>query len=289
MSIVLITGSSSGFGKHGALAFGRNGDTVYATMRDTDKAGSLIDIAAKENLDIKIRQLDVTQADTFPALIDEIITETGSIDVVINNAGMLIPGACEDLTETEIRTVMETNFFGAILLSKSVLPYMRQQGSGYIIMVSSLSGIAGLASDVIYAASKFAMEGATEALRHEVDRWGIRVALVQAGMHATSIFKSDPTTGSLLPASYPDDSPYRKLIENRLNSIEARIDEAEDPQKVGDLFVKIANSDGQQLRWPADALSEKVLATMFAQTDHERDNFLRDVSDIDWWSTGKDN
>ena len=137
---------------------------------------------------IAIRQLDVTRPDRFPSLFEEILGETGSIDVLVNNAGILRAGAFEDLPDEMIREVMETNLFGPLTLTRAVLPYMRKQKNGYIIMISSLSGIAGLPGDVAYTASKFALEGATEALRHEVDRWGIKLALVEAGMYATGNF-----------------------------------------------------------------------------------------------------
>ncbi len=154
-------------------------------------------------------------------------------------------GALEDLGEPGLREVMETNFFGPMLLTQAVLPQMRRQRSGCIIMISSLSGIAGLPGDVAYTASKFAVEGATEALRHEVDRWNIRLALVEAGLYATRIFDSSlPATGPL-PAAYPPDSPYRPLVEHRLRELRARLPQAFDPREVGELLVTISRSDGQ--------------------------------------------
>lgn len=287
MATVLITGCNSGFGLAGALAFARNGDHVYATMRNADKAGPLQHAAGQEGLKIHIKTLDVTQPATFAALIQQVIEETGRIDVLVNNAGILRAGAFEDLSEQAIREVMETNFFGPLLLSRQVLPQMRKQRGGYIIMISSLSGIAGLAGDVSYTASKFALEGATEALRHEIDRWGIKVALVQAALYATNIFSPGLPGDSLLPKNYPDDSPYRPLIETKLAGVRDKLPEALDPGVVGDLLVSIANSDGSQLRWPADDLSKMVLATLFGKNDEDRDAFLRGAAGTDWWSEGK--
>ena len=150
MATILITGCNSGFGLAGALAFARNGDQVYATMRNLDNAGPLQKVATQEGLSIQIKALDVTQPDTFDGLIQEVIEENGCIDVLVNNAGILRAGAFEDLSEQVIREVMETNFLGPLLLTRQVLPHMRKQQGGYIIMVSSLSGIAGLAGDVSY-------------------------------------------------------------------------------------------------------------------------------------------
>jgi NAD(P)-dependent dehydrogenase (short-subunit alcohol dehydrogenase family) len=288
MATILITGCNSGFGLAAALAFARNGDQVFATMRSLDKAGPLQEVADREKLNIHIKHLDVTKPDTFAGLVQEVIEEAGCLDVLVNNAGILRSGALEDLSEQAIREVMETNFFGPLLLARQVLPQMRKQKGGYIIMMSSLSGIAGLAGDVCYTASKFALEGATEALRHEVDRWGIKVALVQAALYATGIFNPSLSSDSPLPKEYPADSPYRSLVESKLTGLREKLPEALDPGVVGDLLLTIANSDGTRLRWPADELSTMVIAALFGKSDAERDDFLRGAADTDWWSEGKD-
>ena len=288
MAIIAITGANSGFGLEGALAFARRGDTVYATMRDPERGQSLQEIADAENLDVRIRQLDVTQPESFGAFVEAVVAETGAIDVLVNNAGILRAGAFEDLAEGDIRAVMETNFFGPMLLTRKVLPVMRKQGSGIIIMISSLSGVAGLPGDVAYSASKFALEGATESLRHEVDRWGIRVALVQAAQYRTNIFSKELGSESGIPPDYPHDSPYRPLVEARLNAVREGMEQALDPRIVGALLIDIVDHEGSRLRWPADELSERVLGAVFGQDDVERDQFLRGAGDSDWWSAGKD-
>ncbi len=202
MSVVLITGCSSGMGEAAALAFARAGDTVIASMRDTGKGIGLRAAADATGLDIRIVALDVRRPDSFARTIESIVADCGRLDVLVNNAGVLRAGALEDLGERGLREVMETNFFGPLLLTRAVLPQMRRQRSGCIIMISSLSGLAGLPGDVPYTASKFAVEGATEALRHEVDRWNIRLALVEPALYATRIFDSSlPATGPL-PAEY---------------------------------------------------------------------------------------
>jgi NAD(P)-dependent dehydrogenase (short-subunit alcohol dehydrogenase family) len=288
MAVVLITGCSSGLGHAAALAFARAGDRVYASMREPSRGAELTRIAQAERLDLRVVRLDVTRPETFPGAIAAIVAEAGRLDVLVNNAGVLRAGAFEDLDERALREVMETNFFGSFLLARAVLPQMRRQDGGYLIMISSLSGIAGLPGDVAYTASKFAVEGAAEALRHEVDRWNIKVALVQAGLYATRIFAASLPDDAALPAHYPPDSPYRPLVEHRLRELRARLPQAFDPALIGELLVQISRSDGSQLRWPADATARKVLATMFAQDDATRDRFLRDVSGTEWWSSGGD-
>jgi len=288
MATVLITGCTSGFGHAAALAFARAGDVVYATARDVAKAAPLAAAAAAERLRIHVLPLDVTAPATFGPTIERVVGEAGTLDVLVNNAGILHVGAFEDLTEAQFRAVMETNAIAPLLLARAVLPQMRAQRSGCIVMISSLSGVAGLPGDVAYTASKFALEGATEALRHEVDRWNVRVALVEAGLYATRIFASSLRATADLPADYPLHSPYRAFVEHRLAELRRRMPEAFDPAIVADLLVKISRSDGTQLRWPADAVATRVLATMFAQDDAARDRFLRNVAGTEWWSRGAD-
>lgn len=287
MANILITGCSSGLGLAAALAFARHGDRVYATMRNPERAGTLRQTATEEGLDIRVKPLDVTCPSSFEALLAEVISESGSIDVLVNNAGILRAGAFEDLPESAVREVMETNFFGPMLLTKAVLPQMRNQGGGCIIMISSLSGIAGLAGDVAYTASKFALEGATEALRHEVDRWGIKLALVEGGLYATNIFAPNLPAQTTLPEGYPKDSPYRPLVEHKLKEVRERIPEAMAPEIIANLLLEIVDSNGSRLRWPADDLAKMVLGTMFGQSDSQRDEFLRGAGGSDWWSEGK--
>lgn len=286
MAVVLITGSNSGFGASAARHFARNGDTVYASMRNLSQADELQAQARRESLDIRCVELDIRRAQGFAPLLQRIIAESGRIDVLLNNAGILRAGAFEDLSEADVRAVMETNCIAPLLLTRAVLPYMRAQRGGYIIMISSLSGIAGLPGDVAYTASKFGIEGATEALHHEVDRWNIKVALVQGGLYATRIFSSSMPDASLLPATYPANSPYRRFIEHRQRELAKRLPEAQDPDIIGRLVVEIAKSDGRQLRWPADDVSKRVLKTMLAQDDASRDEFLRNVAGTSWWSAG---
>ena len=242
------------------------------------------------NEDIHWLYCDLSNLETVRTAADTFIDRFGKLDVLINNAGILHPGALEDLSEVQTRAVMETNFFGPLLLSRAVLPQMRAQQSGFIIMISSLSGVAGLAGDVAYSASKFALEGATEALRHEVDRYGIRLALVLGGQYATKIFRASGASwldgDEVLPPDYPRDSVYRELVEWKLKQLRDGLPGAMDPAVVAKLLLTIADSDGSQLRWVADDLASRVLATVHGQSDTERDAFLRLAGGAQWWSEG---
>jgi NAD(P)-dependent dehydrogenase (short-subunit alcohol dehydrogenase family) len=284
MTTVMITGCNSGFGMAGALAFARRGYRVVGTVRARGREKALLAAAQAEGLDIQTRILDVTRPQDFGDFVQRVLSDCDGIDVLVNNAGILRPGALEDLPEATIREVMETNFYGPLLLTRTLLPHMRDRGSGCIIMISSLSGLAGLAGDVAYSASKFALEGATEALRHEVDRWGIRVALVEAGQYATDLFRD----GADLPDGYPQNSPYRPLVQAKLMEIHEGRERAMDPRQVGDLLPVIAESDDSPLRWAADDVARQVLASLHCKDDAGRDDFLRAAGNSDWWSAGLD-
>ena len=228
MSVVLVTGCSSGLGEAGALAFARAGDTVYASMRDTGKSAGLERLPRRRPRHPHGRARRHATADVRDT-VDSIVADNGRLDVLVNNAGMLRSGAFEDLEERAIREVMEVNFFGPSC-SRAVLPQMRRQNSGLIIMISSLSGVAGLPGDVAYTASKFAVEGATEALRHEVDRWNIRVALVEAGALRDAHLRDEPAVRDMRCPIIPRGSPYRPLVEHRLRELRARLPDAFDPR-----------------------------------------------------------
>ena len=146
MSVVVITGSSSGFGLEAALAFARNGDKVVATMRDIGKAGTLLEQAAAEKLAVQVKPLDVACSESFDSFVESIVDEHGQLDVLVNNAGIHRSGALEDQSEEALRLVMETNCIGPLLLTKAVLPQMRKQQKGLIIMMSSLSSFSSLCS-----------------------------------------------------------------------------------------------------------------------------------------------
>ena len=282
MRSVLITGCSSGIGMETALAFARAKDRVFASMRDLSRSKNLEAAADREGLSLKIVELDVTATARIGSIVQSIADEAGGVDVLVNNAGVLPVGAFEDVSEAELRQTMEVNFIGPALLTQAVLPVMRRQNSGYIINISSLSGMASKGGDAAYAASKFALEGLCEGYRNEIARWNIKTALVEPGQYATNIFRSadeeDTTEG---------ESPYRRY-NDWLRQEMKQGSQGEDPRALAELIVKISRSDGVQMRWPADETAKRVMAAIFAQTDQERGEFLRGVANMDWWIDGRD-
>jgi len=280
MAVVLVTGASRGIGVATALAFARAGDRVYASMRDLSASEPLQRAAETEKLDLNCIALDVTRPASFATVIDTIVEAEGRLDILVNNAAILSFGAFEDVRETELRRVMETNFFGPALLTQAVLPQMRAQNGGYIIMLSSLSGVAARALDSVYAASKFALEGLTEGLRNEVARWNIKTALIEPALYATEIFKT-------VAGAPPVGSAYKALVEQHLNELEAGAAQGRAPSALADLIVNISRSDGSRFRWQPEEFAEGVVAKFLGLGDDARSRLLREISDVDWWIDGR--
>ena len=179
-----ITGASSGFGRAFAEHAIARGHNVVATARQT---ATLQDIAAAAPDRVLALALDVTQAGEAQAAIDAAVARFGRIDVLINNAGYGVVGAFEETSETELRAIMETNFFGAMHVTRAALPILRAQKSGAIVNISSLGGQLSFAGFSAYSATKFAIEGISEALAQEMAPFGVKVLIVEPGQFRTNL------------------------------------------------------------------------------------------------------
>lgn len=180
MKIILITGASSGIGRQTAIALAKQGHTVYGAARRLDKLQDL------EMFHVKPLQLDVTDADSRKNAVQTIINENGRLDVLINNAGYGSYGAVEDVPLAEAKRQFEVNLFGVAGLTQLVLPYMRQQKSGTIINTSSMGGRLTSYFGAWYHATKYAIEGFSDALRMETRPFGIHVVLIEPGAIKTN-------------------------------------------------------------------------------------------------------
>lgn len=177
-----ITGASSGFGEAFARHALAQGHRVVATARDVAKLSAIVGLAPERVLALP---LDVTRAGDAEAAVAAAIARYGRIDVVINNAGYGIVGAVEETPEAELRAQMETNFFGAVAVTRAALPQLRAQGEGAVVMISSMGGQMSVAGFGAYSASKFALEGLSEALAAELAPFGIKVLIVEPGAFRT--------------------------------------------------------------------------------------------------------
>jgi len=188
VSVVLITGCSSGIGLETALAFAAGGASVAATMRDPSTSTELCRRAAAEGLEIEVVALDVTDDDSVVGAVDEIDRRLGPIDVLVNNAGVAYIGSVETIDIERARQIHETNFWGAVRTIRAVLPAMRERRGGVIVNVSSLAGrLPGAGYMAFYYSSKHALSAMTESLAVEVGPCGVRVVCVEPGSFATAV------------------------------------------------------------------------------------------------------
>jgi len=179
-----ITGAASGFGRAFAEHALSRGDNVVATARSVAKLDALV---ALDPARVLAAKLDVDQAGDAEAAIAAAVARFGRIDILVNNAGYGVVGALEETPDAELRAIMDTNFFGALAVIRAALPTLRAQGSGAIVNISSLGGQLSFAGFSAYSASKFALEGASEALAQEVAPFGIKVLIVEPGQFRTDL------------------------------------------------------------------------------------------------------
>jgi NAD(P)-dependent dehydrogenase (short-subunit alcohol dehydrogenase family) len=245
--IAVLTGTSSGIGLLCALQLARNDYQVIATMRDLARRQRLEDAARSAGVEglISIQRLDITEFAAIPQSVADILKQHERIDVLVNNAGFAMSGFAEDLQIEEIRAQLETNFFGHVALTKAVLPAMRAQGAGHIIMISSVSGLVAQPVVSSYSASKFALEGWSEALRIETRSLGIRVVLVEPGAFKTDIWERNVRIGALALAP---ESPNRARAARFAQWVKTSVPK-DDPQKVARLVARIAQNPNPRLRY----------------------------------------
>ena len=191
--IVLITGSSTGFGRLTAETLAREGYAVYATMRDVKgrnarNAAEIQALAKKESLSLEVFELDVTDDTSVDLAIGNIVDEVGRIDIAINNAGYGMLGLAEAVTIEQAQKIMDTNFLGCVRVNRAVLPTMRRRGSGLLMHISSGAGRVVIPAMSLYCASKFAMEALAESYRYELAGQGIDSVVVEPGAYQTPVF-----------------------------------------------------------------------------------------------------
>jgi len=247
--IILITGASSGLGEACAKFLFKKGYKVYGTSRNVSK------VDKKDTFEMI--QMDVNDDDSVKKAIASILKKEGRIDVVVNNAGWGVSGSIEDISITDAKNLFETNFFGALRVIKEVLPLMRKQQKGKIINISSIGGILGLPFQGLYSATKFAIEGMTEALRMEVKSFDIDVVLVEPGDFKTGF------TASRKKARYSDSSSvYHSASITAHKIFENDEQQGCNPILVAKLVDKIIQSSHPKLRYRVGSFSQKFIASM---------------------------
>ncbi|MFC0469830.1 SDR family oxidoreductase [Halalkalibacter kiskunsagensis] len=245
----IITGASSGFGLLTAIEFAKRGYYVLATMRFVEKAAQFNTLVDDKNLLKRIEAfpLDVTDSSSISALKKKVESQE-RVAVLVNNAGFAIGGFAEEVDMEDYRRQFETNVFGVMAVTQAVLPTMREQRTGAILNMSSVSGKIAFPGLSPYAASKHALEGYTESLRLEMKPFGIQVALVEPGSYKTNIWTSGMKVSE---RSLEENSPYYDYMRTITDTLEFGKEKHGDPKEVAMLVCDLASVKKlNQLRYP---------------------------------------
>ena len=234
-TVVIVTGVSSGIGRITAKQFADQGCRVFGTVRSLEHA--------KRLSGVELIELDVRDEASVEHGIRQVIDQAKRIDVLVNNAGVSLIGAIEETSIAEATALFDTNFFGILRTTKAVLPYMREQGSGKIINVSSVLGFLPSPYMGLYAASKHAVEGFSESLDHEVRQFGVRVVLVEPAFTKTTLDTNSSRTASTLTA-------YHAERNRAATVINTNIEHAPLPETVAKTILKAAFSPWQMRHQP---------------------------------------
>jgi NAD(P)-dependent dehydrogenase (short-subunit alcohol dehydrogenase family) len=273
--VVLVTGCRSGFGLLTAVEAARRGHVVYAGLRDLSTAGDLI--RASKGSNVTPLALDVTDPIQRRAAVDRILDDHGRIDALVNNAGIALGGFLEQVEADELRQVLETNVVAPWALTREVLPAMRVRRTGTVVMVSSMSGRMGFPGVGAYAASKFALEGMSEAWHHELALFGIRLVLVEPAHFRTDLLERNRR---LARHAGDEDSPWAPWARHLDVALRKRVERsAGDPHDVARLVADVIESKSPRFRNPIGpgALARELLGriTPFRLTEKVIARFLR--------------
>lgn len=237
MTTWFITGTSRGFGREWAEAALERGDRVAATARDVASLAPLVEAYGDAVLPIA---LDVTDRDAAFAAVAQAHEHFGRLDVVVNNAGFGLFGMVEEISEAEARAQIETNVFGALWVTQAALPFLREQGSGHIVQVSSIGGVTAFVGLGLYHASKWALEAFSQSLALEVAPFGIKVTLVEPGGFDTDWAGASAARATELPA-------YAEAHEAARNRPTAKAPKG-DPHATRAAILEIVDMDEPPLR-----------------------------------------
>jgi len=255
--VILITGTSTGLGVATAVQAAQAGHTVYATMRNTQKRGTLDAAAQVAGVSLNVLQLDVQDADSVNAAVDTVITEQGRIDVLINNAGMGYVRSLEQAEESDIQKILDINYTGVTRCIKAVMPHMRKARAGHVINISSVGGLVGQPFNEIYCGAKFAVEGLTEAMASYITpAFGIHFTAVEPGgiasEFANTVLEQVEQTGGMLEDEYLP--ILQKYIAGSQNRQETGIYQTAD--EVAAIVMKVMGSEHPPVRTRTSEWSE---------------------------------
>ena len=255
--VILITGTSTGLGVATAVQAAQAGHTVYATMRNTQKRGTLDAATQVAGVSLNVLQLDVQDTGSVNAAVDTVIAEQGRIDVLINNAGMGYVRSLEQAEETDIQKILDINYTGVTRCIKAVMPHMRKARAGHVINISSVGGLVGQPFNEIYCGAKFAVEGLTEAMASYITpAFGIHFTAVEPGgiasEFANTVLEQVEQTGGMLEDEYLP--ILQKYIAGSQNRQETGIYQTAD--EVAAIVMKVMGSEQPPVRTRTSEWSE---------------------------------
>lgn len=260
--VALVTGTSSGIGLHTAVGLAVSGMTVVATLRDPGKAERLRSAAASAGVELVVRRLDVTDAVEGSGCVREVLEEYGRIDVLVNNAGRGSVGTLEQLSVDDLRAQLEVNYLGAALLTRQVLPAMREAGRGRVVTVSSVGGAVGQPFADAYCAAKFAVEGLMQSLAPVMARFGVQISIVEPGAVGSEFVGN--VEGAVESA---DDDPYGSLLTAYLRRSEGAFASAQSPEEAAAVVVEAATTASPRFRWQTSDGARAFVGLSLADLD----------------------
>ncbi len=247
--VVLITGASSGIGQACAAYLAGRDWRVFGTRRGSSNS----EVGAP----FEMITMDVDDDASVQAGVAAVLERAGRLDAVVNNAGISLMGPIEDTSTEEAKAQMETNFFGVLRVCRGTLPALRRQGGGHIVNISSLAAVVGLPFSGLYSASKFALEGLSESLRHEARPFGIRVVMVEPGDFRTAITARRRTT----QASTTHDA-YRDAFDRFKKKQDQDEAQAPDPQAVARLVESILRNPRPRMRYTVGMIGQRIVVPL---------------------------
>jgi NAD(P)-dependent dehydrogenase (short-subunit alcohol dehydrogenase family) len=260
-TVSVVTGANSGIGRAIAVHLASVGHVVYGTVRSLDKATKLNAMADEAGVEVKLAVLDVADDDSVRDGLGQILDETGRVDVLVNNAGIGGNGVVEEAPIDLYADVMNVNVYGAIRCLKAVLPGMRERRRGAIVNITSVTGRFASQVQAPYVASKWAFEGLSEELAHELSPFGIRVAIIEPGITKSAIFAKNPAT-----ENHPDYDPHTRRM---LRFYAVGLRDATDPFEVAKVVEHAVTTDTPQLRYGVSWGGPEILSGRQALTDED--------------------
>jgi NAD(P)-dependent dehydrogenase (short-subunit alcohol dehydrogenase family) len=259
--VAVVTGANSGIGRAIAVHLASQGLTVYGTVRSIDKAAKLQAMAAHADTEVRLVELDVADDESVGSGFAAVLDAAGRIDVLVNNAGVGGNGVVEESPIARYAEVMNVNLFGAVRCLQAVLPGMRQRRSGTIVNVTSVAGRIAAIAQAPYVASKWALEGISEELAHELAAFGIRVAIVEPGVTKSAIFAKNTDFGG-----HSDYEPHGRRMFQFYAAGRAH---ATDPFEVAAVVHHAITTDSPSLRYPVSWAGPELIGGRQRITDEE--------------------